>query len=106
MPLPICELLSLSDAASPFQIPRWDQICSGLSPSNIPVGASPFTYQNPITGPANVLISGGTVTSISYSRDGSTFFLVGLLAGQVHLSTGDFVRIVYVLAPTMTLIPF
>lgn len=104
--MPICELLSIQDANIPFQIPRWDQIASGISPSGISVGGSPFTYQNALLAPVNVLISGGTVTTISYSRDGSAFFIVGILAGQVHLSPGDFVRIVYVLAPIMTLIPF
>lgn len=79
---------------------------SGIGPSAITVGGSPFTYQNPLNRPVSVMVSGGTVTTISISRDGTNFFLVGLLAGMFHLSAGDYLRVVYILAPTMTLIPF
>lgn len=81
-------------------------LSSNTPPSAITVTGSPFTYQNVLSRPAMVLVSGGTVTTISISRDGSVFFLVGLLAGQFHLCAGDFLRVVYVLAPTMTLVPF
>lgn len=101
----IHELLPLQDGLSAQQALRLDQLVSGIAPSNIVVGASPFTYQNAIVNPVNILVSGGTVTTISISRDGINFFGVGLLTGQFHLSPGDFLRIVYVLAPTMTLIP-
>lgn len=81
-------------------------VASEVAESNIPVGASPFLYQNVTQRPCTVLISGGTVTTISFSRDGVTFYLVGVLAGSFHLSPGDFLRVVYILAPTMTLVPF
>lgn len=103
---PICELLSVQDAAIAPQVPRWGQMSSGVAPSNISVGGSPFTYQNSLSGPCTVIVQGGTVTTISYSRDGVSFFVVGLLAGMFHLGAGDFLRVVYVLVPTMTLIPF
>lgn len=106
MALPNCELLSIQDAAAFPQVMRWGQASSGVAPSNIPVGASPFTYQNVLSNPVSVMISGGTVTTISYSRDNVTYFLAGLLAGMFHLSPGDFLKVVYVLVPNMTLIPF
>lgn len=106
MPSPNCELLALQPAAIATQVPRWDQMTSGTAPSGITVGGSPFTYQNTSGLCGCVIISGGTVTTISWSRDGAIFFLVGLLAGQFHLSPGDFLRVVYILAPTMTFFPF
>lgn len=107
MPLPNIELLAVQDAGALPQVMRWRQgVASSIAPSNIPVGASPFTYQNTLPGPASVMISGGTVTTISFSRDNVTYFLVGLLGGMFHLSPGDFLKVAYVLASTMTLIPF
>lgn len=102
----VTEVLATQNASSAAQVPRYGQLVSGLAPSGITVGASPFTYQNTSNIHVDVLISGGTVTTISISRDGVNFFAVGLLAGQYRLSPGDSVRVVYVLAPTMTLIPF
>lgn len=81
-------------------------MASAILPSNIPVGGSPFTYQNPLSRPVNILVSGGTVTTISWSRDNSNYFLIGLLAGQFQLSPGDYLRVVYITPPTMTLVPF
>lgn len=78
---------------------------SGLPATGIVVGASAFTYQNTLAQPVTVLVSGGTVTTIEISRDGSTFFLVGLLAGQFRLSPNDKLRVTYAVAPTMTMVP-
>lgn len=78
---------------------------TGAAAQAISVGASAFTYQNQSGVPENVLVSGGTVTTIEYSRDGSTFFVVGLLAGQFRLSPLDKLRVTYAVAPTMTRIP-
>jgi len=72
----------------------------GVSPTG-----SPFTYQNTASGGLLLIVSGGTVTTISYSRDGSTFFPIGLLAGMFTLSPADYLRIVYVTQPTITAIP-
>jgi hypothetical protein len=80
----------------------------GTSPapvSNITIGASPFVYQN--TGPnsINVIVQGGTVSLIEFSRDGTTFYNVGITAGIVPLSVNDRVRVTYTAAPTMTRVP-
>lgn len=53
-----------------------------------------------------VLISLGTVTSIEFSRDGAAFDLIGLLAGQFFLNSGDWLRITYLVAPTVVYYPF
>lgn len=83
-----------------------EQLNSGLGAQGITVTGSPFTYQNVSGHSGVVLVSGGTVTTISYSRDGIAFFPVGLLGGMFHLSPEDYLRVVYILAPTMTFIPF
>ncbi len=68
----------------------------------ITVGASPFTYTAPY--PMAVVLSGGTVSLVSYGRGGALVAL-GLLAGIVELNTGDSLRVTYVTAPSMTAIP-
>lgn len=70
----------------------------------ITVGASPFTYQNTSGFTQLVMVSGGTVLTISYSTDGTTFYLVGLLAGQFTVAIGAYLRVTYVVVPTMTAI--
>jgi hypothetical protein len=78
---------------------------SGLSASAITVTSSPFTYTNSASRSGLVIVSGGTVTTISLIRN-SVSFLVGLLAGTFHLAPGDKLAVVYVVAPTMTFVPF
>lgn len=71
----------------------------------IAVGASPFTFANPENVPINVMVSGGTVTTISLSADGSVFTALGLLGGQYHLNPGHALQVNYILAPTMVYLP-
>ena len=67
------------------------------------LGASPFDYTAVIRGQLNV--AGGTVSAISLSRDGTTFFTAGLTAGFVQMNTGDVARVTYTVAPTLTYFP-
>lgn len=71
----------------------------------VSVGASPFTFTNTENVPINVMVSGGTVTTISLSADGSTFTAMGLLGGQYHLNPGHSLQVNYILAPTMVYLP-
>ena len=73
--------------------------------SAITVSASPFVFVNSGTSPVSVLVSGGTVSLLEFSRDGTTFYPVGLLAGVVPLDPNDSLRATYMVAPTLTLIP-
>jgi len=73
--------------------------------SSITVGASPFVYQNTDFYPEDIIISGGTVSSIEWSRDGSTYYNLGITAGKVRLEVGEYLRVTYTAAPTMTKIP-
>ena len=104
--MPNIETLLQQDASSPNQPARWGQMNSGTAPSAITVTASAFVFQNTSSKGMTVLVSGGTVTTIEFSRDGAAFFLVGLLAGQFILSPNDRLRVTYAIAPTMTSIPF
>lgn len=72
----------------------------------ISVNGSPFIFQNNESIPIEVFISVGTVTTIEFSRDGITFDLIGLLAGQFRLNPGDRLRVTYVVLPTMVYYPF
>ena len=71
-------------------------------PVVISVGASPFTYTAPKAGA--VLVNGGTPSLVEYAR-GGTFNTIGALGGTFPVWPGDQIRITYVLAPTMTLVP-
>ncbi len=75
------------------------------APSNIVVGASPFVYQNTTIYPADVIVSGGTVSEIAFSRDNVTYYVIGTTAGMFQLSPNDYLRVTYTAAPTMTLVP-
>lgn len=72
----------------------------------ITLNGSPATIQNTLPVRIMVLISLGTVTAIEFSRDGAAFDLIGLLAGQFFLNSGDWLRITYVIAPTVVYYPF
>src|SRR5882724_5106902 len=66
------------------------------------VGASPFIYQN-IGRALQQAIVTGAVTSISFSRDGVTYYIV---TGPVILSQSDFIKIIYPgVAPVLILSP-
>jgi len=68
------------------------------------MGLSPYTYQN-ITGEAlKVMITGGTVSAVRYSRDGITFYTQATATNtEVILQPLDYVRVTYSVIPTMTL---
>src|SRR6267154_3642749 len=78
----------------------------GLAPGNeIPLtpDPSPYTYSAPAKG--FVIISGGTVSAVAFSRDGTTYYAVGQTAGQFTLSAQDFLKVTYTVAPTMVFVP-
>jgi hypothetical protein len=68
----------------------------------ISVGASPFTYTAPSDG--TVVISGGTVSAVGWSRDGTTFFVLPI-AGAIPVSRADLVKITHTGAPTASFLP-
>lgn len=79
-------------------------IAAGARTTSTPAG-SPHTYTNSSARRQNVIVSGGTVTTIEFSRDGATFDIVGLLAGVHVLNPGDQLRITYAVAPAVAIYP-
>ena len=69
---------------------------AAVLPSNITVPASLTPYQNTTAFDADVIISGGTISNIEFSRDGTTWYSTGLVMGIVRLSPNDRVRLTYV----------
>ena len=76
-----------------------------LLPAGVTPGASPYTYQNTSGRLGDMIVSGGAVTTIDFSRDNATFYSVGVVSGVFPLSAYDFLRVTYTVAPTMTFIP-
>jgi hypothetical protein len=92
--------LAVEPALSPGEPPGW-----ALLPRAVVVGASPFLAQNTTGRDVDIIVTGGTVSAIAFSRDNATFYAVGLTAGMFRLSPFDYLRVTYSVAPTMTLVP-
>ena len=86
---------------------RWfDDIDKGTAPSaeaSITVTASPFTYTAPRKG--NVIVNGGTVSQIKFSRTTGVSYVIGVTAGMFNLDFGDSLIVTYSGKPTMTFVP-
>jgi hypothetical protein len=84
----------------------WNALWKGLPPGpamGLTVGASPYTYSPTVKG--SVIVSGGTVSQIRFSRDGTTFYTVGATAGMFTLSAADRLEVTYTVVPTLTFVP-
>jgi hypothetical protein len=74
--------------------------------TTITIGSSPFFFVNSTSTRIMVLLNGGTVSLIEFSRDGVVFDSVGsLLSGDFMLNPGDGLRITYTIAPTAIYYP-
>ena len=89
----------------PSTIPPQSFTNYSAQPSEIYVGASPFTYINNTGYPADVIVSGGGVSLLEFSRNGVTFFSTGSFYGMFTLSPYDRLRVTYQTPPQMTLVP-
>jgi hypothetical protein len=71
------------------------------------VGASPFVYQNTFSYIVQAIVSAGTVSAVAWSRDGTNYYnLPFATAGSVVLlSSGDYIRVTYTVAPTLVIAP-
>jgi hypothetical protein len=76
-----------------------------LPPVGVTVGTSPWVYQATQGYRERVIVSGGTVSLIEFSRDGATWFGLGETAGMFVLDPADRLRITHTAAPTVTRIP-
>jgi hypothetical protein len=62
-------------------------------------GASPLIYEPSKRGQA--IVSGGTVSAVELSRDGTTYYDTGQTAGVFPMSAADSIRITYTGTPTV-----
>lgn len=84
----------------------WAGLWRGLAPeleSPVVLTGSPFTFSAPRRG--SLIVSGGTVSQIRFSRDASTFYDVGATAGMFALSAADRLEVTYTGSPTLTFVP-
>lgn len=84
----------------------WQGIFTGAAPgaeSPVTPGASPYTYTAPFRG--FLIVQGGTVSLIEFSRGGTTYRNVGVTAGAIPANSQDLIRITYTVAPTLTFVP-
>lgn len=70
---------------------------------SITIGASPYSYSAPSNG--MVIITGGTVSALEFSRNGTTFFGAGFVSGIIPVRKRDITRITYTVAPVATFVP-
>lgn len=78
----------------------------GLAPSNVEtvvLGTSPYTYTADSKG--FLLVTGGTVSLIEFSRDGTTFYTMPTTSGQFTMNAADQLRITYTVAPVTVFVP-
>lgn len=78
----------------------------GAPPSSetaISVTASPFSFTAPVKG--FVIVSGGTVSAIMFSRSAGVFYLTGQTSGTFTLAQNDVLKVTYSGKPTMTFVP-
>lgn len=84
----------------------WDGLYRGLPPSNVaePVlEASPMIYSAPVKG--FLIIEGGSVGVVEFSRDGTTWYVTGQDQGMFPLSAADQLKITYTSAPNLAFVP-
>jgi len=76
----------------------------GGQTASITVGTSPYVYTAASTG--QVIVQGGTVSKIEFSRDaGTTFLDTGVTQGMFLLNAQDQLKVTYSVKPTMTWVP-
>lgn len=84
----------------------WQQINKQALPlpTNITPGPSPFVYQYLGAGNVNIIVDGGGVNLVEFSRDGITWYHVGGggAANMYHLAQGDYLRVTYGGLPVIT----
>ena len=84
----------------------WQGLSNGIPPgaeSVVAPGASPYEFAAPSGG--FLIIQGGTVSFVSFSRDHTTFYATGQTQGMFPVSQGDILLITYSVAPNLTFVP-
>lgn len=76
-----------------------------LTPAAQTVGPSPWTFANSNLSGVSMSVAGGTVSSVTVSRNGQAAYATGLTNGLIDLRPGDAMTVTYSVAPTVTMIP-
>ncbi len=70
-----------------------------IAPFQLTISSNPFTWQNTTGRLCLVVINGGVVNAISYSRNNVQFDVLGILAGCNVVGLLDRLRIAYTVTP-------
>lgn len=109
----ICAFLAAKVAAGSIEVQTPSEMLRGAPATNVEavlsgpsrlalsLTASPADVINTGFAPIRLFVSGGTVSAISYSRDGTTFDGTGLTGGVFDVAPGDRLRITYTVVPTV-----
>lgn len=84
----------------------WAGLFTGLPPANevsVTLDASPAIYSAVRKG--SLIVSGGTVSMIEFSRNGTDYYDVGVTAGMLPINASDVLRVTYAVMPTVTFVP-
>lgn len=84
----------------------WAGLYRGLPPADVEPytpGVSPDVYSAIKKG--SMIVAGGTVSLVEFSRDGTNFYDTGAVAGMFPINASDQLRVTYTVAPTMTFVP-
>ena len=86
-----------------FLVNLYNGLTQGLPQSGelVTLGASPFTYRALLK--CQVFVTGGTVSAVEFSRDGTTFYATS--SNPLQLDFNDYVRVTYTVSPTLTAFP-
>ena len=77
-----------------------------LNSIDIVLSASPSVVSNPTNLPVTFAVSGGTVSGIEFSYDGTNYISTGMTAGMIHAEPGCSIRITHTAAPTVKQLRF
>jgi len=71
--------------------------------TTISVGTTPFVYTPIVSG--SVIVSGGAVSLIEYSKDGQMFYPTGVIGGVFQMIASSSLRVTYSSPPALTFFP-
>lgn len=84
----------------------WAGLFQGLPPENeiaVTLGASPASYSAVRKG--SLIVSGGTVSQIEFTRNGTDYYDTGVTAGMFTLNASDVLRVTYAVIPDAVFVP-
>lgn len=97
----------ITDDGKPIS-PRWwsffSQQFGPQKAQQITPTGSPFVFKSP-NYRGVLLVSGGTVSAVTYSQENTVYYPTGQVAGCFPMAGADFLKLTYTVAPTLTYVP-